>query len=68
MSAVKILSDFFNKKVWSVQEFLTLSLFVALNPLIIVVVEFVFGIQFLTGVIAGWLILFAIKTKWRKDA
>ena len=63
--AVKILSDFLNKKIWTIPEFLVLSMFIALNPLMIVALEYILGIQFLTGLIAGMLILLAAKTQWR---
>ena len=66
MNAVKILSDFFNKKIWTISEFFTLSFFFVLNPLVIVVIDYVFGIQFLTGIVVGWITLFAVKTQWRK--
>ena len=61
----KIMTDLFNKKIWTITEFLWLSGVVALNPLIIVAVEYIFGVQFLTGFVLAWIILFAIKTNWR---
>ena len=63
--AVKILSDFLNRKIWTIPEFFILSAFIALNPLMIVALEYILGIQFLTGLIAGMLILLAAKTQWR---
>jgi thiamine transporter ThiT len=63
--AVKILSDFINKKIWTIPEFFILSAFIALNPLMIVALEYVLGIQFLSGLIAGMLIFLAAKTQWR---
>ena len=63
--AVKILSDFFNRKIWTMPEFFILSAFIALNPLMIVALEYVLGIQYLTGLISGILIILGIKTQWR---
>ena len=67
MKAVKILFDFFERKIWTVQEFFVIAAFVVLNPLIIVTVEYILGIQFLTGFIVAWITVCAIKTKWRSE-
>lgn len=67
IKAAKTLSDFFNKKIFTTGEFMILSGFIALNPLIIVAIEFILGIQFLTGFVVACLMLLAIKTQWRKN-
>ena len=63
----KFFSDFFEKKIWTVGEFWTMFSIVVFNPILIVVIEYLLGIQFLIGLMVGWISLCAIQTKWRKD-
>ena len=66
MKYAKTVVDFFTRKIWTIEEFVVLSFVIALNPLAIVAIEYIFGVQYLVGVITGCLAFCAIKTQWRK--
>jgi len=64
MKNMGTLESIFIKKFWNIKEGLALIVFVVLNPMIIVVIEGLWGFQFLCGIIVGIAGLVALKTRW----
>jgi len=54
-------------KIWSTREFWIIATIVCVNPLIVAAINFIFGFQFLLGIIAGITAFVAIKTDWKRS-
>jgi hypothetical protein len=68
MKTVTMLVSFLRKKVLTVKEFTILFYVIVLNPLLVVALSHAIGTEFLIGLISGWVLVCALKTKWGEHA